>query len=86
MAFLFPFFLENRVLRVFLAFRCMPRGYVSLLNYNNKGLQWCGCSPFVKIWLIGKGSCRLCLCRGNVFALHVSLCTEGVSPPVLVKC
>ena len=47
MAFLFPFFLENRVLRVFLAFHCMPRGYVSLLNYNNKGLQWCGCSPFV---------------------------------------
>lgn len=39
MAFLFPFFLENRVLRVFLAFHCMPRGDVSLVNYNNKGLH-----------------------------------------------
>lgn len=65
MAFLFPFFLENRVLRVFLAFRCMPREDVSLLNYNNKGLQWCGCSPFVKIWLIGKIRLVLCLYWGE---------------------
>lgn len=83
MAFLFPFFLENRVLRVFLAFRCMPRGYVSLLNYNNKGLQWCGCSPFVKIWLIGKESCCLCLCRGKcICAACFSVYRGRVAPGI----
>lgn len=81
MAFLFPFFKENRVLRVFLAFRCMPRGDVSLVNYNNKGLQWCGCSPFVKIWLIGKGSCCLCLCRGKMDLRCMFLCVPRACRP-----
>lgn len=66
MAFLFPFFFRKSSIESYLGFSLYAKGDVFLVNYNNKGLQWCGCSPFVKIWLIGEGSCRLCLCRGNL--------------------